>query len=224
MDDRKGLTGNFYACLSFMLILVLTCFQYFELSKAKLKEMEKKGAYMDGELASLEKRTEETKYRNGEKYKIEQVLEKFRGSLADRPDVIAELIMAKSVEYGIDPLIILALIKTESSFRNHAVSKKGAVGLMQLLPYTAREVAKEVNLHVVDRKGLTDGRVNITLGVHYLAKLIDRFGNLKHALEAYNMGPSRLKRRLVSGEGVRYTYAKKVMKNFNEFSMEFSRL
>lgn len=89
---------------------------------------------------------------------------------------------------GLDPYLLMAVAKQESNFNAKAVSPAKAIGIMQLLRATAREVskAKSINLY--------NPNVNIKLGSRYLKKQIKRFGGVTHALAAYNAGPSRLKR------------------------------
>ncbi|MEE9217864.1 MAG: lytic transglycosylase domain-containing protein [Acidobacteriota bacterium] len=96
--------------------------------------------------------------------------------------------------YRLDPEMILAIIHTESAFRSNAVSRKGAVGLMQLLPSTAEAVAREIDLEWTGEELLRDPDINIELGTYYLSKLRDRFDSIEHAVVAYNEGPTRVAR------------------------------
>lgn len=96
------------------------------------------------------------------------------------------LIQTISEKHKIDPSLVRAVIKTESNFRNDAVSKKGARGLMQLMPQTANEL---------NIKNSFDPEENIDGGVRYLKYLLDTFdGNLSLSLAAYNAGPELVQR------------------------------
>lgn len=87
--------------------------------------------------------------------------------------------------YEVDPLLVKAVIKAESDFDCYAISKKGAKGLMQLMPETMRD------MNVVDP---FDPEANILGGTCYLRKLLVLFkGDLKMTLAAYNAGPNRVK-------------------------------
>lgn len=99
---------------------------------------------------------------------------------------IDEIVETFSNKYGIDGDFIKAIIKQESGFNQNATSKKGAMGLMQLMPKTAE------SLGVLDAYNPTQ---NIEGGVKYLKSLLDKFDNNRElALAAYNAGPSAVKK------------------------------
>jgi len=94
------------------------------------------------------------------------------------------LIVQASTKYSVDPDLVRAVIKVESNFNNRAVSPKGASGLMQLMPQTARE------LGVADP---FEPASNIHGGVMYLSRLLDTLqGDLPLSLAAYNAGLERV--------------------------------
>jgi soluble lytic murein transglycosylase-like protein len=93
------------------------------------------------------------------------------------------VIAAASKAYGLDEDLIHAVIQAESSYNTNAVSSAGAQGLMQLMPGTA------ASLGVTDP---FDAQQNIFAGTQYLKKQIERFGDVRLALAAYNTGPSRV--------------------------------
>jgi soluble lytic murein transglycosylase len=127
--------------------------------------------------------------------KVREFLSEKRVALpSDQVWNIATSIDRVSKKYRLEPEMILAIIHTESRFRANAVSHKGAVGLMQLLPSTAEAVAREIDLEWTGEHLLRDPEVNIELGTYYLSKLRDRFNSLESAVMAYNEGPTRLQR------------------------------
>jgi soluble lytic murein transglycosylase len=105
---------------------------------------------------------------------------------------VSEAILDVSDRYRLSPDLIIALIETESSFDKNAVSEKGAVGLMQLLPSTAADVARDLKVEWDGAHQLRDPELNIEMGAFYLNQLIERFDDIDLALAAYNMGPGRV--------------------------------
>ncbi len=95
-----------------------------------------------------------------------------------------------AAEQGVDPYLVAAVINVESGFRETVVSPAGAVGLMQVLPSTAKAVAKRVGVSgKMNVAALSEPTANIRVGTAYLAELIARYGgNVDLALAAYNAG------------------------------------
>ena len=90
--------------------------------------------------------------------------------------------------------LILSIIRQESEFDLSANSHAGAKGLMQLMPYTAKLVAKQAKLPYIRSKLTTDPEYNINLGSHYIAGLLLNYdGAYPFAIAAYNAGPNRVK-------------------------------
>lgn len=102
---------------------------------------------------------------------------------------IARLVNDAAHRNGLPPELLLAVIYAESSFRQDALSDKGAMGLMQLMPGTAAELATELRMPWTGEALLYDPKANIELGAFYLSKLLDAFDDLDRALAAYNRGP-----------------------------------
>ncbi len=97
--------------------------------------------------------------------------------------------------HKIDFELLQALIATESGFDTHAVSPKGAVGLMQLMPQTAQRYGVQADPKVSIEKKLTDPKINIKAGSRYLRDLINLFpGKPELALAAYNAGEGAVQR------------------------------
>jgi soluble lytic murein transglycosylase-like protein len=96
------------------------------------------------------------------------------------------IILEASSHYQIDPAIVKAIIMAESGYNPRAISKKGAKGLMQLMPGTAEELGVE---------DIFNPQQNISGGVRYFRQLVNRFnGDVKLALAAYNAGSKNVRR------------------------------
>ena len=154
-------------------------------------------------------------YKKNLKKRIAQQIAQYKTGLkTSYIDGLPELIVHESKKYGYDPLLLTAVIITESSFNNWARSNRGALGLMQIRPATGRELAAEVRVQWQGTPSLYDPETNITLGAYYLNKLFLRFGDLGLALEAYNHGPSRLKGYLKKGHRPK-RYSRQVFKKYS---------
>ncbi len=108
---------------------------------------------------------------------------------------VSPLLREASKTHGIDYSLLKALITAESGFNPHAVSPKGAVGLMQLIPPTAARYGVTAGKKGTIASKLTDPKTNIRAGARYLADLIKMFpGRLELALAAYNAGEGAVQR------------------------------
>ncbi|MFH1857426.1 MAG: lytic transglycosylase domain-containing protein [Candidatus Omnitrophota bacterium] len=94
----------------------------------------------------------------------------------------------------IDPLLIMAIMREESRFQRDAVSSAGALGLMQLMPATARSMGNLKN-----NEELFNAEKNISLGTNYFSKLLRQFKLSQYAVAAYNAGPHNVQRWLAGG-------------------------
>lgn len=138
----------------------------------------------------------------------------------DKRRAIASTVMQLSEEYNLDPHLILAIMKVESSFNPKARSNKGAIGFMQILPIAFREVASDLKIKGSPEALLSHDQINIRVGAYYLSRLIHRFGgNIWKALMAYNWGPtyvaSNYKGRHVPPDG----YQRKVMMAYRKYKI-----
>jgi len=105
-----------------------------------------------------------------------------------------ELVSRYSRLYRVDPLLSLAVIEVESGFDEHARSKKGAMGLMQLMPLTAVEEANDMRLSGVTPADLEEPELNINLGIHHLSRLSREFQeDPVLTLAAYNAGAASVR-------------------------------
>lgn len=98
-----------------------------------------------------------------------------------------EEIQKYSDEYGVDPKVVLAIMRVESNFKSDATSKVNAKGLMQILPDTAKHIAKlmQVDVNSLD---LNDPETNIKIGTYYIKYLTQNFSNMDTVYAAYNGG------------------------------------
>jgi soluble lytic murein transglycosylase len=102
---------------------------------------------------------------------------------------------------ALDPYLVASLIRQESEFNPNAVSRANAVGLMQLLPKTGKQVAKEVKLQRYSASQLYTPAVNLQLGTRYFRGMVDKFGgSFEYALAAYNAGSDRVDEWLSQGK------------------------
>ena len=120
---------------------------------------------------------------------------------------MAKLIQKYAKKHGVDPKLVQAMIRQESGFNPLAVSPKGAMGLMQLMPETAASLGVEDPFNVEQ---------NIKGGIQFLKSCLNRFDqNLPLALAAYNAGPGRV----VEHQGMppfkeTHTYVKKIVQEY----------
>jgi hypothetical protein len=139
------------------------------------------------------------------------------------------VILKMAEKYQIDPFWVTAVMWTESHFKQSAVSKVGAKGLMQIMPGTGEYLAKKIkspHFSAVSTAQTGDAHVNIEMGVYYLDYLLRKFrGNYALATVAYNMGPYRVLKRLRNKQpvGVKNRYLSKVKLNYVLASKFFKR-
>jgi soluble lytic murein transglycosylase-like protein len=147
-----------------------------------------------------------------------------------RPDIteaeawdLSEVILEESSGYGLDPMLVLAVIDVESKFQYGAVSPAGARGIMQILPYVAQSLVQKIGLHQLVHVNsfrpefLDDPVINIKLGVYYLHDLKKSFRSLTHALTAYNMGPTETKNRLENDMEIPEEYSTLVLAAYRQY-------
>lgn len=102
------------------------------------------------------------------------------------PSSLGEIVSRYSAQYSLDEHLVHAVIKAESNYNPSAVSRKGALGMMQLMPETARLLNVDNPLDIEE---------NIRGGSRYLRQMLDEFGgNLDYAIAAYNAGPNAVRR------------------------------
>jgi soluble lytic murein transglycosylase len=118
-------------------------------------------------------------------------------------------IAAASKRFGVDPYLIAGVMKVESGFDADIVSRKGAVGLMQVLPSTAEELHTDAKLGLPSPTPavLRDPAANTLFGTAYIGQLIEDFDDTRTALAAYNAGPNNVEKWLHRPGKQKITYA-----------------
>jgi soluble lytic murein transglycosylase len=106
--------------------------------------------------------------------------------------------------YDLDPALLAAVVYRESKFDPDARSSSGAVGLMQLLPETAKGIALHTGGSRFRVSDLYDPEINVRYGAFYLRRLMRKYGDQRLALAAYNAGQTNVDEWLASGGGVRF--------------------
>ncbi len=131
---------------------------------------------------------------------------------------------------SLDPYLILSVIREESRYEPEARSIAGAIGLMQLMPQTARRCNKNIKVHLNTSPELYDARTNIMLGSSYFRQLLNKLGSIPLALASYNGGEDAVREWLKNGkyrtvdefiEDIPYhetrNYVKKVLTTYFEY-------
>jgi soluble lytic murein transglycosylase-like protein len=136
---------------------------------------------------------------------------------------LARTVVREARAHNLEPDLVIAVIEVESAGYHLAVSHVGAMGLMQLLPSTAEELAGKHGIAWHGDDTLFDPTTNVKLGTAYLRQLADRYGDVSIALAAYNWGPGRIDRRLRRGATVPSRYIEQVMQAYDRSNRSLSR-
>jgi soluble lytic murein transglycosylase len=136
---------------------------------------------------------------------IKEIPKRKNNEFSNRYD---NLISRASKRYGVSFSLIKAMIKVESNFNPNAVSRAGAIGLMQIMP---------ANMETLDISDPYNAWENVMGGANYFSQLLDRFnGKVPFALAAYNAGPSIVEKyKNIPPFPETKSYVKKVMKSYN---------
>ena len=137
---------------------------------------------------------------------------------------ISKTIYEEATKYNFNPLLITALIKTESNYEPTAVSDSYAYGLCQVRRFIASELAENIDIKWDGaEKTLFDPIKNIQIGVYYLSMLNRDFNDLKTAVIAYNQGPYAVQERLTNNQELPDNYVNKILDYYADlrgFSLE----
>ena len=134
---------------------------------------------------------------------------------------VARAVVKAEQEHGLPALLVLALIEQESHFRPKARGPGGSLGLMQLMPASARAVADRHAIPWQGARTLHDPVKNVHLGVLYLAEMRDLFGSPDLAMAAYYIGPGAVQKRLAKGLSCKGPYVTGVLQRFQAMRLIF---
>ncbi len=150
-----------------------------------------------------------------EKLQILKVIEDFQiGFTEEETAELAEVISSECDKYDYDPLFLMSLIITESSFRRWEVSSTGAQGLMQIQPFVGQSLADKTGIDWDENKTLFRPEINIQLGSLHLFEMILKFKDVHKAIISYNMGETALRTRMKLSEPLPRSFLNKVVGNY----------
>ena len=127
-----------------------------------------------------------------------------------------QIVRAHARNYRLDPALLAAVIYQESKFNADAKSDSGAIGLMQLRPETAKGIAIRTGGSRFRTQDLYDPEINVRYGSWYLRHLLDKYGDERLALAAYNAGQNNLDRWLRQGRGIAYPETRRYVARVEE--------
>lgn len=163
---------------------------------------------------------------NSQVHYVSQLINNYRIS-DEEAKRMAFIIVRESINYGYDPLFIAAVIKSESTFKKHAVSPVGATGLMQIMPDTGKFVSKMKNVEWSGASKLRDPSYNIKLGIAYIKYLDEMFkGDKEKMLVAYNWGPANVMSAVKNSRRFPSSclkYARSILNNHGRWNSDYSQ-
>jgi soluble lytic murein transglycosylase-like protein len=137
---------------------------------------------------------------------------------------VAGAIENARLNHHVDPVLVLAVIYQESRFRADARGPGGSIGLMQVRPFVAADVARRHDIPWSGAKTLLDPAANVQIGACYLGEMLEMFHDPALAIAAYNMGPYRVQRLVARGHHPKPAYLVSVLKHFQALSSEFGSI
>jgi len=150
-----------------------------------------------------------------EKLQIFKAIDDFQiGFNEEEVTNLADVIFTESKRYKYDPMFILAIILTESSFKKGQKSNLGARGLMQLMPFVGADVSSRAGVDWQGTTTLYEPDANVKLGMQHLFEQILKFKDIKKAILAYNIGETKLRSMMRKNKPLPKKYLNKVMENY----------
>jgi hypothetical protein len=174
--------------------------------------------YLIREKFNLEKQLSHQRQRISEleeKLEIFQVIDDFQiGFTDEEKKQLAGVIFSECAKYDYDPMFLVALILTESSFKRKQVSSVGARGLMQIRPFIGKSLAGKMDIEWEGSKTLMQPDLNVQMGSRHLFDMILKFKDVRKAIISYNLGETELRSRMRSEKPLPSSYLNKVMENY----------
>ena len=134
------------------------------------------------------------------------------------------IVRAHAANYGLDPALLAAVVYVESRFDPNARSEAGAIGLMQLLPDTAKGIALRTGGDDFVVADLRDPEINVRYGSWYLRHLRDQYGRMDLALAAYHAGPGNVDEWRRTGRGIVFPETRDYVRRVTELERVYSRV
>jgi len=151
-----------------------------------------------------------------EKLRILQVIEDFQiGFDEEEKEQLANVIFSECKKYDYDPLFLMSLIITESSFKRGQISSVGAEGLMQIRPFVGKSLAHKLGVEFEESRTLFHPELNVQMGSLHLFEMILKFKDVRKAIISYNMGETAVRDRVRLNKPLPKSYFNKVMENYN---------
>jgi soluble lytic murein transglycosylase len=134
-----------------------------------------------------------------------------------------QIVRGHARNYELDPALLAAVIYQESKFKANARSNSGAIGLMQLLPDTAKGIALHTGGTRFRVEDLYNPEINVRYGAWYLRHLLTKYGDEQDALAAYNAGQDNVDRWLRAGQGIQFAETRAYVKRVEELTKIYRR-
>ncbi|HSG98867.1 MAG TPA: transglycosylase SLT domain-containing protein [candidate division Zixibacteria bacterium] len=177
-------------------------------------ELEDQIKFQQSQIAELE-----------EKLKILKVIDDLAIGFTDvEKGKLVNVILDECDRYGYDPLFLMGLILTESSFKRGQTSDKGARGLMQVMPLVGQDLAEETGIQWSGAETLFDPEANVRIGSLHLFRQILQFESVDKGLVAYNHGETALRRQLRENRPLPKAYLKKVLAKYQELKERYGEV
>ncbi|MEA3297662.1 MAG: lytic transglycosylase domain-containing protein [candidate division Zixibacteria bacterium] len=199
--------------ISFLLVLI------YLLQSGLLVFLIKDKFDLERQISFQQKRIDELE----ERLQIFKAVEDFQiGFNDDEVGRLVDVIYSESKKFEYDPMFVMAIILTESSFKKGQKSRVGARGLMQVVPFVGADLAPRAGVNWEGSKTLFELEKNIKLGTFHLFEQILKFKDLQKAIVAYNVGETRLRGLIRQNIPMPRKYLQTVMKNYKMLKETYS--